>query len=195
MAKRLFDIIFSLLGLVILAPVFICIAIIIKLTSKGTVLYRAKRVGKDHALFTLFKFRTMVEHAENTGPGITASDDQRITHVGGFLRRSKLDETPQLLNVLLGTMSIVGPRPEDPRYAALYTQEQSAVLTVKPGMTSLASIQFRHEEQMLSGSDWENHYINEIMPSKLVIDLEYIHNASFLLDIKIIALTFLALFR
>ncbi|KAB2853470.1 MAG: sugar transferase, partial [Anaerolineae bacterium] len=155
----------------------------------------AKRVGKDGREFRLYKFRTMVNNADKQGPGITAAGDNRITRVGRILRRAKLDELPQLINVLRGEMSLVGPRPEDPRYVALYDERQRTVLSVHPGITSLASVEYRNEEKILQGSDWEKLYIEKVMPDKLTLDLQYVENQSLWLDIKIISKTLLSLFK
>ena len=189
MPKRIFDITVSLTLIVLLSPLLIAIAAIIRMTSAGPVLYRAKRVGQNQRLFTLYKFRSMVADAESSGPGITVSDDARITPVGRLLRRYKLDELPQLFNVLRGDMSLVGPRPEDPRYVALYTPEQLQILTVRPGITSPASLQFRHEQHMLMGADWERAYIQQIMPAKLQIDLDYMKTANLGRDVGILVRT------
>lgn len=193
--KRIVDVIASLVGLVVLAPLFIIIAIAIRLGSSGPIFHRAKRVGKDGREFRLYKFRTMVNNADKQGPGITAAGDNRITRVGRILRRAKLDELPQLINVLRGEMSLVGPRPEDPRYVALYDERQRTVLSVHPGITSLASVEYRNEEKILQGSDWEKLYIEKVMPDKLTLDLQYVENQSLWLDIKIISKTLLSLFK
>lgn len=195
MLKRLFDVTASALGLLILAPLFGLIAAAIRLDSPGPIFHRAVRVGRSGREFILFKFRTMVVHAAQVGPGITISSDPRVTRVGRILRRWKLDELPQLFNVVRGEMSIVGPRPEDPRYVALYTPEQREVLAVRPGITSPASVRFRSEEALLSGEDWERRYIEEIMPAKLALDLEYIRRASLRQDLMVLWETFLALWR
>src|SRR5690349_3953933 len=139
--KRLLDVVAATAGLILLLPLFIVVAIAIKLHDGGHVFYRARRVGKDGCLFHLYKFRTMVVNADRQGPAVTASGDSRITPVGRWLRRTKLDELPQLLNVLVGDMSLVGPRPEDPRYVMLYTPSQRRVLSVRPGITSAASLE------------------------------------------------------
>lgn len=194
MFKRLFDILASAIGLVVLSPLFLVIAIAIKITSPGPVFYRALRVGRHGKHFKLFKFRSMVVDADKIGPGITGSDDPRITSIGRLLRRTKLDELPQLINVLHGEMSIVGPRPEDPRYVALYNDEQRQILNVRPGITSPASVKYRDEESRLTGSDWEKHYIAHIMPAKLAIDLDYALNSSLRRDMSIILTTFMVLF-
>ncbi|CAG0959048.1 O-antigen biosynthesis protein WbqP [Planctomycetaceae bacterium] len=193
--KRIFDVTTAVLGLLVLAPVFVIIGIWIKVTSPGPVFYRARRVGVHGALFRLYKFRSMAVAADRSGAAITAGDDPRITRIGRFLRRTKLDELPQLLNVLKGDMSLVGPRPEDPRYVASYTPEQRRVLTVRPGITSWASVEYRHEEQLLSAATVDDVYRREIMPQKLALDLQYLDRQSLRLDFRILWLTFLALFE
>ena len=195
MLKHPFDLLASALGLIILSPLFILIAVAIRLTSPGPILHRATRTGQGGREFTLYKFRSMIVGADRHGPGITAAGDPRITPVGGVLRRTKLDELPQLWNVLRGDMSLVGPRPEDPRYVTLYTPEQRRVLDVRPGITSLASLEYRNEEAVLHGPDWEQRYIHEVMPAKLAIDLRYAQRATLASDILIILRTLLALFR
>jgi len=195
MVKRLFDVIVSAMALILLSPLFLSVAIAIKLSSPGPIFYRAVRVGRHGVLFRLYKFRSMVVNADKIGAGITTAHDPRITPVGRFLRRTKLDELPQLINVLRGEMSLVGPRPEDPRYVALYTEEQRRVLRARPGMTSLASVRYRNEQALLSGDDWETRYIQQIMPDKLAIDLQYIERATLLSDLGVLWQTFLALFR
>lgn len=192
MLKRAFDILASGAGLIILSPLFLGIAIAVRASSPGPALYRARRVGRYGKEFTLYKFRSMVANADRQGPGITAAGDSRVTGVGRFLRRTKLDELPQLINVLRGDMSLVGPRPEDPRYVALYTPEQRRIREQRPGITSMASLTYRHEEQMLSGDDWECVYIEQIMPAKLAIDLEYAQRATLWQDIVLIMRTVLA---
>lgn len=185
----------SLVGLVCLAPLFIIIAMAIRVSSPGPIFHRANRIGQGGQEFRLYKFRTMVNNADKQGPGITAAGDHRITPVGRILRRTKLDELPQLINVLRGEMSLVGPRPEDPRYVALYDEKQRAVLSVHPGITSLASVEYRSEEKILQGDDWEKLYIEKVMPEKLALDLRYIENQSLWSDIKIILKTLLSLFK
>jgi lipopolysaccharide/colanic/teichoic acid biosynthesis glycosyltransferase len=195
MLKRLFDFTAALLGLVILSPLFAVLGLWVKLTSPGPIFYRARRVGRAGILFTLYKFRSMTEGAQRIGPGITSSGDPRITPVGRFLRRTKLDELPQLLNVLIGDMSLVGPRPEDPRYVALYTPAQRSILSARPGITSAASLAYRHEEALLTGPDWEIRYRDDIMPRKLAADLAYLQHSNLLTDIALIFRTLLALVR
>ncbi len=193
MFKRAFDVLVSAVALIVLSPLLILLAGAVRLTSRGTALYRARRVGRNGQSFELFKFRSMVADADKHGPGITTRADARITPLGRVLRRSKLDELPQLLNVLRGEMSFVGPRPEDPRYVALYTPEQRRILSVRPGITSLASLEYRHEEELLVGDQWEQQYIHTIMPAKLAIDLRYADHASLLQDLSIITRTVLSL--
>jgi lipopolysaccharide/colanic/teichoic acid biosynthesis glycosyltransferase len=193
--KRAMDIISSALGLIVLSPVLLVIAAAIKLHDGGSVFYRASRVGRYGAEFKLYKFRSMVANADKLGPAVTGAADKRITPIGRFLRKTKLDELPQLINVLTGDMSLVGPRPESPKYVAYYTDEQRHVLDVRPGITSPASVAYRHEEAMLRGDDWEQFYIDEVMPAKLAIDLAYVEKASVLQDFRIIWKTFRALFE
>jgi lipopolysaccharide/colanic/teichoic acid biosynthesis glycosyltransferase len=186
MAKRLLDLLFSLVGLILLSPLLLLLALWIKLDSPGPVLYRGKRVGKESSVFDMYKFRTMVVEADRLGPAVSYKDDPRITRVGRFLRRTKLDELPQLLNVLKGEMSLVGPRPEDPSYVALYTAEQRRVLSVKPGITGPTQLQYRDEASMLDGESVDDDYVSRIMPQKLKLDLEYVRNRSLLLDLKML---------
>ena len=195
MLKRAFDIVASAAAVVIFSPFLLVIGLLVRLTSPGPALYRATRAGLHGQEFKLYKFRSMVVDADRRGPGITTAGDRRITPVGRILRRTKLDELPQFLNVLKGDMSIVGPRPEDPRYLAYYTPEQRAVLNVRPGITSPASVEYRNEEVMLQGQDWETTYIQKVMPAKLALDLDYARNASVWRDIRILFVTFLSLFR
>lgn len=185
--KNIFDFIFGLIGLIILSPIILIISIIVKMTSDGPVFFLQKRVGLNGKPFSIFKFRTMVDNAENKGLKITTDSDERITKVGSFLRKFKLDELPQIFNILNGDMSFVGPRPEVPKYVSLYTLEQRRVLTVKPGVTDLASIIFKNENELLGQSeDPERTYIEKIMPEKLRINLEYVENISLLNDIRLI---------
>jgi lipopolysaccharide/colanic/teichoic acid biosynthesis glycosyltransferase len=193
--KRLFDIIVSTLVLLILSPFLLLTSILVKLTSPGPVFYRAIRIGKGGVPFKLYKFRSMIVAADQRGPKITAQGDSRITPLGRWLRKLKIDELPQFINVLKGEMSIVGPRPEDPHYVKAYTPDQKRVLDVRPGITSPASVRFRHEEQLLSGDDWERQYIDDVLPQKLQIELDYLHKRTFFTDLKIIWDTFVALFR
>ncbi|GIV75269.1 MULTISPECIES: sugar transferase [Caldilinea] len=191
--QRLFDVIAASAGLLLLSPLFLVVALWVKLDSPGPVFYRALRVGRGGILFRLFKFRSMVVDADSSGPGITISGDVRVTKAGRWLRRTKIDELPQLINVLLGDMSLVGPRPEDPRYVALYTPEQRQILAYRPGITSAASLAFRNEETLLVGSDWETVYREKIMPAKLSIDLAYMAQRSFYSDLRLVLRTIMSM--
>lgn len=185
--KRLFDILASGIGIIILSPVLLIIALRIKTGSDGPIFFKQVRVGKDGKEFEILKFRTMVVDAEKMGRQITVGADNRITKVGGFLRKYKLDELPQLFNVFKGDMSLVGPRPEVPRYVKLYTEEQRKVLNVKPGITDLASIRYRDENELLGQAENpDEFYINTIMPDKLALNLEYINKSNVFYDIYII---------
>lgn len=195
MAKRLFDIVSSGIGLLCLAPVFVVMAIWIKLDSRGPVFYRQTRVGRYGRDFRIFKFRSM-RVGSDKGRQITVGErDPRITRFGYFIRRYKIDELPQLINVFLGDMAIVGPRPEVRKYVDLYSEEQRKVFQVRPGITDLASIKYRNENELLSQvDDPDTYYIDVIMPDKLTINLEYIHHQSFMGDIKIIFNTLFKIF-
>lgn len=187
MAKRLFDILSAFLFLVLAFPFLLIISVFILLDSKGGLFFRQTRVGVNGVDFKLYKFRTMRTSAEFSGQLTVGMKDPRITKVGGFLRRYKLDEIPQLLNILKGDMSIVGPRPEVRKYVSLYNTQQLKVLSVKPGLTDLASIQYIKENELLGAStNPEETYIKEIMPDKLKLNLIYIEKASFWYDIKLI---------
>ncbi len=192
---RWLDMLVSLTGLLVLGPLFLLLAALIKLDSPGPVFYRAERVGKGAQTFRLIKFRTMVSDAERQGPSITTAGDKRVTPVGRLLRRTKLDELPQLVNVLKGDMSLVGPRPEDPRYVALYTPEQRRVLAVRPGITSPASLRYRHEEQVLSGPDWEQVYVGQVMPHKVQLELDYLERRTLWSDLRVLFSTLLVFLR
>ncbi len=188
--KRLFDIIFSVTGLLILLPVLLLISLLIKLDSKGPIFYRGVRVGHWGKLFRMYKFRTMVMNAEKLGGPSTANDDPRLTKMGRLLRKYKLDELPQLVNVLKGEMSFVGPRPEVKPYVDMFTEEEKAILTVRPGITDWASIWDSDEGAILAGSpDPEKTYMEKIRPHKIRLQLEYVRNQSFGTDLKIIQLT------
>lgn len=190
MAKRLFDLLASLAGLTLLAPLFAFIALAIKLTSKGPVFYRGVRVGRYGRLFHMYKFRTMVRDADSLGGSSTPSDDPRITAVGRFLRRCKLDELPQLLNVLTGSMSLVGPRPQVPEDVAKYTEVEQQLLRLKPGITDFASIRFHNEGEIIQGNpDPDQAYIDLIRPEKLRLGLEYARRQSLRTDLTIMWMT------
>jgi len=195
LGKRLIDIVASLVGLVLLSPVLIAVSILVKCTSPGPILYWQDRVGRGEKMFRIAKFRSMVAGADKKGPSITSSGDARVTRLGAILRKFKLDEFPQLWNVLRGEMSLVGPRPELPRYVADYTLEQQRVLCVCPGITDLASIRYRHEEAVLAQSgNPEEFYRNVVLPHKLDLNLDYIEKMSFLFDTKLILQTIKSLF-
>lgn len=190
--KRMFDILASSIGIMVLSPILIVIAIAIKCDSNGEILFKQKRVGMNEKTFNIFKFRTMVTNAEKLGKQITVGNDCRITKIGYFLRKYKLDELPQLFNVLLGDMSLVGPRPEVPRYVELYTDEQKEVFKVRPGITDLASLKYSDENDILANiENPEEHYINVIMQDKLELNLEYINKSNVFFDIYIIIKTIL----
>jgi len=193
--KRLFDVLLSSCGLVVLSPVMAFTALAIRFTSPGPVFYLSPRVGLGGKSFNMIKFRTMVIDADKMGSLVTVRDDHRITRIGCYLRRTKLDELPTLLNVLKGNMSLVGPRPENPKSAACYTEEQKCIWTVRPGITSLATIKYRHEENILAGTaDLEATYF-QVMQDKLALELEYVGRQSFWFDLKIIFQTLLVIPR
>jgi len=185
--KRLFDILCSGCGLLCLSPLFLITAIWIKLDSKGPVFYRQVRVGRGNRDFRIFKFRSMAVNSDKHGLITIGGHDSRVTRAGYFIRKYKIDELPQLINVFTGDMSFVGPRPEVRKYVDLYTQEQLHVLDVRPGITDAASIKYRNENDLLAGqSDPEQYYIDIIMPDKLQINLNYVANHSFWGDIRLI---------
>jgi lipopolysaccharide/colanic/teichoic acid biosynthesis glycosyltransferase len=186
MAKRLFDLLLSALGLLLLAPLLLLIALWVKLDSPGPVFFRQERVGRHGRAFLIHKFRTM--RVDNAGLQITVGADPRITRSGHFLRASKLDELPQLWDVLRGAMSLVGPRPEVPRYVALYPPGlREIVLSVRPGITDLASLEFRHESELLArAADPEREYVDVLLPQKLALARRYVETASLAQDLRII---------
>jgi len=187
--KRIFDIISSLFGLILLSPFIIIIAILIKLDSKGPIFFKQVRVTKNGREFKIFKYRTMKIGSDKYSQ-ITVGKDSRITKIGDFLRKYKLDEIPQLINVLIGDMSLVGPRPEVPKYIALYTEEQREILKVRAGITDYASIEFSNENDILANEvDPEKAYIEKIMPRKIELNKKYLSEISVMTDIKIILLT------
>ena len=194
--KRIFDIVASGFGLLVMSPVFLILAIWIKLDSKGPVFYRQVRVGRKNRDFRIFKFRSMRVGADKMGLITVGGHDPRVTRSGYFIRKYKLDEFPQLINVFIGDMSLVGPRPEVRKYVDLYTSEQMQVLDVRPGVTSLASIRYRNENELLEKvEDSDQYYINVDMQDKLAIDLEYIRNVSFGYDIRLVFQTFWEIIR
>lgn len=185
--KRLFDITASFFGILILSPLFIFISLWVGLSSKGGVFYKQIRVGRNNKDFKLYKFRSMRVNSDKQGLLTVGSKDSRITKAGYFIRKYKIDELPQLFNVLKGDMSFVGPRPEVRRYVDLYSEEQMKVLSVRPGITDPASIKYRNENDILSSaSNPEEYYIQHIMPDKLKINIDYINTRTFVKDIKII---------
>ncbi|MFZ4263632.1 sugar transferase [Sphingobacterium sp. HJSM2_6] len=189
-SKRIFDILLALFGLIVLSPVFVIISILILLDSKGGIFYRQIRVGKNVEDFPMLKFRTMYVHQHDQLLLTLGNHDVRITKLGYWLRKYKLDELPQLFNVLKGHMSFVGPRPEVRKYVNLYNDEQIMVLSVKPGITDLASIEFSNECELLAKSnDPENFYIKELIPLKINQNMKYIKNNDLWIDLKIIYLT------
>ncbi len=197
MIKRIFDLLVSFFGLIILSPLFLLIALLVKISSPGPVFFRGKRIGKGGKPFLIYKFRTMVKDAEKLGGPSTPIDDPRLTKIGIFLKRYQLDELPQLINVLKGEMSLVGPRPEVPLYVDMMTEEEKRIiLSVKPGMTDLASLWNFHEGEVLKGSkDPEKTYLEKIRPKKLKLQMEYVKKRSFFLDLKIILKTILKIFK
>lgn len=194
--KRVFDILLSCVLLVILAPIMIIVAIIIKLDSKGPVLFLQKRKTRYFKDFYIFKFRTMVVDADKIGSSITTFSDPRITRVGSLIRKTRIDEIPQLINILLGQMSFVGTRPEVEKYVDTYSDEMKATLLMKAGVTSLASIHFRNEQDLLQGvENIDQRYVEEILPLKMKYNLEYLKNFSILGDLKLLVKTVISVFR
>jgi len=190
--KRLFDLTLSTIALILLAPLFGVAALFVKLTSRGPVLYRAERVGQHGRPFILYKFRSMYEQPKNGRLPVTRRGDPRVTPIGRFLRSSKIDEVPQLINVLIADMSIVGPRPEDPHYVAMYSDAERELLSVRPGITSPASIAYRNEATLLDRDDWEQFYIDVVMPEKARIDIDYMRRRSLVSDLGVIMRTLLS---
>lgn len=196
LSKRTLDVVLAGVGVVLLLPVALVIAVLVRREDGGSIFYRPQRVGYRGRPFRLWKFRTMRVDADREGVGLTVGDDPRVTRIGKTLRRYKLDELPQLLNVLAGEMSLVGPRPEDPRYVARYTQDQRRVLDLMPGITDPASIVYADESQTLAASqDVESEYIDRIIPDKIRLNLEYAAGASTGRDIVVILRTLVRVFR
>ena len=190
MTKRLFDVIFSLAGIVLLSPVLLLVALLVKLDSKGPVFFRQERIGQGFEPFIIVKFRTMVTDACRKGPLVTSGGDRRITKIGKFLRRTKIDELPQLLNVLKGDMSLVGPRPEVAKYVEIFSDDFREVLKVRPGITDFAALEYSDEEEILKKyADPEEGYIREILPAKIELYKKYLRERGLLTDIKLIVLT------
>lgn len=196
MLKRAFDIVVSFLGLVLLSPLLLFIAILVIVDSKGGIFFIQQRVGMNGDLFNLIKFRTMAINSEKGSSLTIGGKDSRITRVGYYLRKFKIDELPQLFNVLKGDMSIVGPRPELQKYVNMYNESQMEVLKIRPGITDLASIKYRNESELLfTSSNPEEFYVSKLMPEKLKLNKEYMANSSFLGDMRIIFKTFIAIFK
>lgn len=194
--KRIFDIVTSGLGLIVLSPLFLFLALWIRYDSRGPVFYRQVRVGRNNKDFRLYKFRSMRSGADRQGLITIGGRDPRVTRAGYYIRKYKLDELPQLINVFVGDMSIVGPRPEVRRYVDLYTPEQMQVLTVRPGITDMASIRYRNENELLEqAEDPEKYYREVVMPDKLKINRVYIERASFWFDIRLIFCTLQAIIK
>jgi lipopolysaccharide/colanic/teichoic acid biosynthesis glycosyltransferase len=186
MIKRSFDLVFSVLALLGVSPLLLILAVLIKRDSPGPVFYRGVRSGLHGKPFRIYKFRTMVDDAEQRGGPSTALNDPRITGTGRFLRKYKLDELPQLINILLGEMSFVGPRPQVERYTRLYTPEEQVILSVRPGLTDYASIHFIHLDAILGNEDVDEKYLREVEPEKNRLRIQYARNASFQTDMKIL---------
>jgi len=197
MAKRLFDLLVSAAGLTVLSPLLLLLALAIKLDSSGPVFYRGVRVGRYGKAFKIFKFRSMVQDAENKGAASTSNSDMRVTKVGLFIRKFKFDEFSQLINVLLGDMSLVGPRPEVQKFVDLYTEEEKPILSVRPGITDWSSIRFHNEGEIIEASgiaDADEAYAKLIRPEKLRLQLKYVRERNLWIDVKIVVCTILTIF-
>jgi len=196
MSKRLFDILFSTFGIILISPLIVLIIILIKIDSKGTVFYMQERIGENGKKFKIFKFRTMITNAYKSGLLTLGDRDHRITKIGRILRKTKLDEIPQLFNVFIGEMSFVGPRPEVEKYVDLYSKEQREILQLKPGITDYASIAYIDESILLGkAADPEKTYIENIMPHKIELNKQYLLKKSLFYDVRIIILTIFKIFR
>jgi lipopolysaccharide/colanic/teichoic acid biosynthesis glycosyltransferase len=188
--KRFFDIFFSFFGLLFLLPLFIIVAVLIKVNSDGPVFFRQERIGKDFRTFRIFKFRTMSMNTKKEGSLVTVAGDKRVTKIGALLRKTKIDELPQLLNVLKGDMSLVGPRPEVKKYVDLFKAEYKKLLTIKPGITDPASIKYSEEERVLALSQsWEDEYIKKVLPEKIRLSMTYVEDHNIVTDVKLILRT------
>ncbi len=192
MIKRLFDVVVAAIGLLVLLPIFGVVAILIKLDSSGPVFFRQERMGRGFRSFSVYKFRTMVKDAPLKGGPITFGDDPRVTRLGRLLRKSKVDELPQLVNVLKGDMSLVGPRPEVRRYVEMFSRDYEEILRIRPGITDLASLRYRNEAEILGkATNPEEEYVQRILPEKIQLAREYIKHSSFSFDLLLIAKTLL----
>jgi len=190
MSKRIFDIVMSSLGLLVLSPLLLLVAFAIKLDSPGPIFFRQERIGRGFRPFFIFKFRTMAHDPSGRGPLITVGDDPRITRVGRFLRKTKIDELPQLINVLKGEMSFVGPRPELPQYVELFRKDYAEILSIRPGITDLASLKYHDEAVVLKRlENPEAEYCNRILPDKIRLSKEYVKKSSFVFDLTVILKT------
>jgi lipopolysaccharide/colanic/teichoic acid biosynthesis glycosyltransferase len=193
--KRLFDIAVSLVGLLVLLPVLILVALLIKLDSRGPIFFRQERIGRGFRPFYIYKFRTMAQHAPQLGGPITVGKDPRITRVGRVLRNTKIDELPQLINVLKGEMSLVGPRPEVRKYVEVFRKDYEEILRIRPGITDLASLKYQDEAELLANSaDPDQEYISRVLPDKIKLARAYLDRTSFLLDLRLILKTVPQLF-
>jgi lipopolysaccharide/colanic/teichoic acid biosynthesis glycosyltransferase len=193
--KRVFDLVVALLGLVLLAPLMVIAALLVKLDSKGPIFFRQERMGKGFRPFFIYKFRTMTHHTSETGRPLTVGDDSRITRVGRLLRKTKIDELPQLFNVLKGEMTFVGPRPEVREFVELFRQDYEEILKIRPGITDLASLKYRDEATFLGKfNNPAEAYVTQILPDKIRLGKDYIQQSSFLFDLRVILKTLLKLF-
>jgi lipopolysaccharide/colanic/teichoic acid biosynthesis glycosyltransferase len=193
--KRAFDILVAAAGLIVLLPIMAVVAALIKRDSKGPVFFKQARIGRNFRPFRILKFRTMRENAERTGSFVTIGDDPRITRIGRVLRKLKIDEVPQLINVLKGEMSFVGPRPEVPQFVEMFRRDYAEILTVRPGITDLASLKYRDEAALLAeAEDPEQEYVTRVLPDKIRLAKEYLERSSFLFDLRLIAITVFKLF-
>ncbi|NWF90654.1 MAG: sugar transferase [Ignavibacteriaceae bacterium] len=193
--KRILDIFSSAIALLLLSPILLIIACGVMISSGTPIFYYQERVGKNWKRFQIIKFRTMINNADKIGPGISSEDDKRITKMGKFLRKYKLDELPQLFNVLLGDMSLIGPRPEIPKYAEIYKEDYSKILKLKPGITDYASITYRNEAALLNGkAEGETFYLENILPEKITLYKKYLKDISLKTDIKILVATVKSVF-
>ena len=194
--KRILDIVVSLIGLICLFPLLLLVAILVKLDSPGPIFFKQERIGMRFRPFQILKFRTMMQDSSTRGKSITVGDDPRITRVGWFLRKTKIDELPQLINVLRGEMTFVGPRPEVPQYVEIFRKDYEEILKIRPGITDLASIKYRDEAALLGQSENpEEEYIRRVLPDKIKLEKEYIRRSSFMFDLKLIFKTLLTIFE
>lgn len=193
--KRVFDLTITITGLILLSPFYLITSLVIKLYDFGPVFYRAERVGLNGIIFRMYKFRTMIVNADKAGPSSASASDRRITHPGKFLRKFKIDEMPQLINVITGDMSIIGPRPEEKKFTDMFSEAEKIILSVKPGITDWASIWNSNESEILEGhDDPDKAYIEIIRPKKILLQLKYVDNCNFFIDLKIFLLTVVKIF-